>query len=341
MPWAAAAATVGGALIGANASRSAANTQANAAKDANATQLAMYNQTRQDQAPWRNAGQSGLNAMLYGLGLGGSQSGASSTAPQQGQDNFDATAYLKANPDVAQNQYWSQRPWDHYLQHGSNEGRAFTGNTDYQSQLDAYNKSQATGTPTAGQGGGIGYGDLLRKFQASDYQADPGYQFRLDQGQQSINRNALAAGRYNSGAALKDLTAYNSGQASQEYGNAYNRFNNDQTTQFNRLAALSGIGQNATNQIQLAGTNAGNNIAQNQMGAGNALAAGQIGSANAWSNGLSQAGNAFMQQNYLNNMRQPMIGYTGAGSVGGEWATGGSGGGWNPNTPIGNAGWGG
>lgn len=115
--------------------------------------------------------------------------------------------------------------------------------------------------------GGNAPPDLTKNFTMADYEADPGYQFRLDQGNKAINNSAAARGGLLSGATLKAITEYNSGAASQEYGNAVNRFNvnranasdvyqnaysrwNDQNnTIFNRLSSLSGMGQTAaTNQ---------------------------------------------------------------------------------------------
>ena len=53
--------------------------------------------------------------------------------------------------------------------------------------------------------------------------ADPGYQFRLKQGQQALENSASARGTLRGGAQLKALTDYSQGAASQEYQNAYNR----------------------------------------------------------------------------------------------------------------------
>jgi len=70
---AAAAIAAGGAIAGGAISASgagkAADAQRDAARTASNTQLAMYDQTRADQAPWRQAGGSALNALqgYYGL----------------------------------------------------------------------------------------------------------------------------------------------------------------------------------------------------------------------------------------------------------------------------------
>lgn len=53
--------------------------------------------------------------------------------------------------------------------------------------------------------------------------SDPGYQFRMEQGQKALDRSAAAKGLTMSGAQLKALTEYGQGMGSQEYGNAFNR----------------------------------------------------------------------------------------------------------------------
>ena len=162
----------------------------------------------------------------------------------------------------------------------------------------------------AGTGNG---GEFLRPFSLADMAADPGYQFRLDQGTQGIQRAASARGGLFSGATLKALARFNQNTASDEYGNAYNRYNTDQSTKFNRLASIAGLGQTATNQvgqagqsaygtIANAGMNASNNISNNMMGAANARASGYVGGANAIGNGISQYLNYNQGQNLLSTL---------------------------------------
>lgn len=153
-------------------------------------------------------------------------------------------------------------------------------------------------------------GELTRSFTMDDYQEDPGMQFRLQQGEQGINRAATASGARYSGATLKALSRFNSGLASQEYGNAYSRFNSDQGNKFNRLSAMAGTGQTAVTQAGQAGQNAYSNIAnagQNNANAqGNAVqnaaaarASGYIGSANAFNGALQTGVNAYAQNQYM------------------------------------------
>ena len=64
------ASIIGGGLQYLSASK-AAKAQTNAANTASATQLHMYDQSREDQAPWRAAGESSLNELAGMLGIPG------------------------------------------------------------------------------------------------------------------------------------------------------------------------------------------------------------------------------------------------------------------------------
>lgn len=285
MPWTAAA-IVGSAAVGAYASNKAASAQSKAAGDASDAQWAMYDQTRTDQAPYRALGNSALAQLGYGIGVKQSAGGA---VPQN-EENFDAAAYQKANPDIANS---GMTPWEHYTKYGAAEGRQYTYNSQAQDQVNALPSGGSTTS------NGIGLGEFNKKFSLADYQADPGYQFRLDQGTQALERSAAARGGLLSGGNLKDLTNYQQGVASQEYGNAYNRFNNDQSSRFNRLATLAGVGQTANNTLASVGQNTANNIGSNLIGSGNAQAAGTVGSANAINNAVGQGISAYQTNQYL------------------------------------------
>ena len=176
---------------------------------------------------------------------------------------------------------------------------------------------------------GLSSGDLLRRFSMADFQADPGYAFRQQQGQQQIERGAAARAGLLSGAAIKAGQRFGQDLASQEYQNAYNRFNNDQTTRFNRLAAISGVGQNAANTLGQAGqnyaSNVGNLTTQNAatqgnaaLAAGNARASGYLGVGNALASGFAN----WPQQQQQQQPYQIPQGYQlGSGSLGNAAAT--------------------
>lgn len=135
-----------------------------------------------------------------------------------------------------------------------------------------------------------GTDDFNRDFTMNDFQADPGYQFRMAEGQKAIERSAAARGGLNSGATLKALTRYGQDVGSQEYQNAYNRFNSDRDRRFNRLASLAGVGQTANAQNATAGMNYANNYGQNVTGAANATASNEIAGANRRTHFMQQGG---------------------------------------------------
>ncbi len=58
---------------------------------------------------------------------------------------------------------------------------------------------------------------------AADMAADPGYQFRLRQGQEALERSGAARGVTNTGGTLRDILDYGQQAASQEYGNVFRR----------------------------------------------------------------------------------------------------------------------
>jgi hypothetical protein len=148
-------------------------------------------------------------------------------------------------------------------------------------------------------------GDLARRFTLADYQEDPGYQFRLNQGEQAINRNALARGRFNSGSVLKELQGYNSNLASQEFGNAFNRWRAESGDIYGRLADASGRGQRAVESGNASRASLRGQMAQNIIGAGNAQAAGRISGANALIGGLNNIADWTTGQNALRQIRTP------------------------------------
>ena len=155
--------------------------------------------------------------------------------------------------------------------------------------LDPYKQAGATSlSQMMGQMTPDGY--FNQTYTGQDIYSDPSYQFRLQQGQDAIQSSAAAKGGLLTGATLKALQNYGQESASQEYSNAYNRFNADQTNRYNRLSNLVGVGQNAAAQVGNAGAQTSQAIANNTMAGANSIAAGQVGSANAWSNTANDLG---------------------------------------------------
>lgn len=120
-------------------------------------------------------------------------------------------------------------------------------------------------------------------FDASQLANDPGFQFRMAQGQKALERSAASRGGLNSGGFMKGLARYSQGVASDEFGNRYNR-----------LAQLAGLGSSSTNQINATGSQYANSMSNLYGDMGNANAAAAIGQGNAISSGFNAVGQGAM-----------------------------------------------
>jgi hypothetical protein len=312
MPWAVVGAVAGG-LISANASGDAADTAAGAAEGATALQKYIFDQQTALQKPWLNAGNEGLNKLGYLLGLSPSGFGGGTGSMSTG--SLETADQIRARLSGAYTTT-ARGPMTSAGGGGAGDGAAYGPDvvTVDTARLDAavqaemakqqrdlrlfqQQSNKASKTDPA-------YGSLLDTFGMDNFKADPGYAFRKSEGEQALQRQLSAGGKYYSGAAMKDMARFSQGLASQEYGAAFDRFNVGQTNQFNRLASISGVGQTAANQTGAAGQNYANQAGANMIGAGNAQAAGAVGQANAWNNAIGQGVSAY-QQNQLMNSLQP------------------------------------
>jgi len=211
----------------------------------------------------------------------------------------------------------------------------------------AYTPEELRAFGGGGGAGGGSAGNLLRlanlvprpgnlptfnRLNVSDkFEADPGYAFRQAEGQKALERGAASRGKLLSGEQYKALSDFNSGLASQEYGNWWNRYAGG--TQFNNAATqqefansqvdyqnaygatrdvmgdwmkLAGIGSGASNS--LAGTNSGltantaNAFANAGIAGGRALGAAEANSANAWASGIGSAYNNALTGAYMGGL---------------------------------------
>jgi len=107
-----------------------------------------------------------------------------------------------------------------------------------------------------------------QKFGMDQFQQDPSYAFRLSEGQKALDRSAAARGGLISGGALKAAQRYGQEMGSQEYTNAFNRYQTERNAQLNPLQSLAGVGQTAANQLGSAASNYGTNMGNLALGAG-------------------------------------------------------------------------
>ena len=136
--------------------------------------------------------------------------------------------------------------------------------------------------------------NLLQQYLTGDPMAtqnrleqSPGYQFRLSQGQNSIQNLLASRGGLKSGAAMKALEEFAQGTASQEFGN-----------QVGYLQGLAGIGQNAAtamgNAELFAGSNMANASQQGILGQGMAMANRDAQMGNIFGGGMGQIGGTML-----------------------------------------------
>ena len=135
-----------------------------------------------------------------------------------------------------------------------------------------------------------GYGYGLQRFTMDNYREDPGYGFRLKRGLDAMERTAAARGGLLSGNQLRGAMEFGQDLASQEYQNAFNRFQTERAARLNPLQSLMGSGQSAANVMTGAAGQMGQNQASNIYNAGQARASGYIGQANALNTALGQIG---------------------------------------------------
>ena len=169
-----------------------------------------------------------------------------------------------------------------------------------------------------------GYGSMGKAFGADQFQQDPGYAFRQAEGMKALERSAAARGNLLSGSTMKGIQRFGQDLASQEYQNAFNRYQVERSARLNPLQSLMGSGQSAANVMTGAAGQMGQNEASNIYNAGQARASGYIGQANALNTALGQIGSlasSLPEQNaminYYNRTPAGGAGSSGSGMPGG------------------------
>ena len=162
----------------------------------------------------------------------------------------------------------------------------------------------------SGNTGAQGYGSAARNFSMSDFQADPGYAFRLSEGTKALERSAAARGGLLSGGTGKALQRFGQDLGSQEYTNAFNRYQTNRANLLQPLQSLAGQGQSTANTIGNYGqtmvgdinqslSNYGTNASNALIGGANARASGYVGQANALNSAIGTGVNAYQNYQFL------------------------------------------
>ena len=263
---------MGGGEDAGEAAGEAAQAQVQAAQIAANTQMQMYETTRKDVAPWRDIGEASLRhyASLLGIPGYGPEPVLREGAVPTGQTPIYGTTPVSGGPV---NNLWVDPA----------TGQVYSGALDtLPKPTGAAGQWQPVGgiNALAGQPAITGY---TPQYAAEDYitpdigaemsnylRATPGYQFRMDEGVNALNRAAAAKGMLYSGAQQKALTQYGQGMADQTYNALLDRIANLYTGGQNAALGLGGIGAQTAQ-----------GVAQSQLASGQAQAQGIYNSYNA------------------------------------------------------------
>lgn len=290
-------------LMGADAASDAAAGQTAASNAAIAEQRRQYDLARKDQSPFLQTGTAANIKLRDLLGLGG----ASNRSMEQiaadlrssgryrvpGQKMQQGTPIL-GEGGIAGYSYGSDgRQYSEPMRMVGADTIDEAGLSAEAQRLFA-EQSQAGSDPSSGE--------LMRNFTGENLTQEPGYEFRLSEGNKAIENAARARGVSMSPMTVKELLRYGQDYASGEYQNAYNRDMANKTTKYNFLTGTSGGGQQAANTVGNAGMNMANNVGGLVTGAANARGAAGIAGANALSGGFTNAANMWNQQNILNQI---------------------------------------
>lgn len=104
-----------------------------------------------------------------------------------------------------------------------------------------------------------------QNFGMEQFKQDPGYAFRISEGMKALERSAAARGGLLSGAAMKGIQRYGQDMASQEYMNAFNRYQVEREARLNPLQSLAGVGQTTANALAAGGQGFAGNVNQLAM----------------------------------------------------------------------------
>lgn len=140
---------------------------------------------------------------------------------------------------------------------------------------------------------------LSRNFTLADFQASPGYQFNLQQGQMAIDKSANARGNFYAPQTLQDISRFSQGLASNEFNNERNYFTGQQNNLFSRLYGLTSLGENAAAMTGNAAMQSAQLGGQALGAQGDARAAGIMGATNAFTGTLGDVTNMYLQQRML------------------------------------------
>jgi len=161
-------------------------------------------------------------------------------------------------------------------------------------QQNEYNQTRADYAPwrTAGSNALTAvqqaYGLIPSSKPYGGFTTSPGYQFRVDQGIQAIDRGAAARGALTSGGTVKEEQRYGDNLAGSEFNNYTSNLEN-----------IAGLGEGATSGTAAAGSSAASNISNLLIASGNARASSYANMASGVNSGINNVMSAYLMRNYF------------------------------------------
>lgn len=262
-----------------------------------------------------------------GIGAAGSILGSALSGRASSRAASQAARTEKQIAAADRTQQWKmyqqgRRDNEQFYQRGRKD--LFGGFNTAQRVIDPYdNHGPGAANKLADLAGVTGNGSAVRALAA-----DPGYQFRLNQGISAADRGAAARGMLQSGAQAKALNDYGQGMASNELTNAYNRVNGvlgmAQQASTNRAnlyssqgTALGNLSQGQASGMQALTQNTGNQISNTYQGSaarqGQAILAGGQGRASAYQGAVSGINSGINNAMFAYGMQQGWFGNNGTG----------------------------
>ena len=285
-----------GSLLGGFVGSNGASDAADSGAAASANQIDYARETRDlglaINAPQRQAGYTALAGLMDMAGLSRPMTGSGQAGVTARPMEF-SSAYNKGYTGRFKN--FTDQDWTAFQKLRTDDPAAFAAETA------KMGVSQSNGVNIGGrQVGGTSrprfdFNDFMQKANGPgndvpnlagmpkyNWQTDPGYQFRLQQGQDSLEASAFARGGGMSGGTAKATMDWGQNLASAEYGNV-----------FNRLATIAGYGTSGNNASTNIVGQTGSGMADAAGQAGAYRASGQVGSANAWAGGINDLARGF------------------------------------------------
>lgn len=277
--------SIAGGVISSSGAKSAANASAAAADRSAAVQQDIFNQNKQTLAPYVQTGIPATNQINALLGLAPTTS------------TVDWNGYANANPDLmaAYNAQGQAHP------SGMGGFLGVIGNI-LSGNVGAYNAKPDLATFAQQwqkqHGGDLGaYTTTTNPQDAANaafgqYRNSTGYDFRMKQGLDAVNSGYAGAGTIKSGAAMKAVSDYGQGMASQEFGNYLGALGSQQGVGLTAAGSQAGVATNFANSLGNIYMQNGANQANASLAKANALGgavngvAGSIGGVLGYKNGM-------------------------------------------------------